>query len=590
MSTTPTVLLESFRAGEFGRSFRFDGLERVIMAMTPAEVVPALHLVERAVNAGRHAAGFVSYEAAAALNPDLPAGVGGNLPLVWFGVFRERIEVIAGEGGVDVTDSRLSDTRLMADEAVYRQSIDAIRKYIASGHTYQVNFTVRQRFAFGGDPFALYRRICRNQGAAFSAWIDTGRIKILSASPELFFALRDGVITMRPMKGTAGRLPYGPDDKQVRKHFRQSTKERAENLMIVDLVRNDLSVIAESGSVAAPSLFDIETYPTVHQMTSTVRARLRAGTSLVEIFGALFPCGSVTGAPKRRTMEIIDELENEPRGVYCGAIGFVSPGAEAVFSVGIRTAVLDTDTGTGELGVGSGVTWDSETGAEYAECLAKGAFLTQDYGNFSLIESFRWEDGVYFLLDRHLKRLALSSGYFGFRFNEATVTRQLANEARRLTMPHKVRLHLAAEGELTIESLPLLPQPADQVSAPVAIAGTRVDSSDLFLYHKTTRRTVYEEERERHPKCADVIFLNERGEVTEGSRTNVVALLDGKLVTPPVRCGLLPGTFREALIEGGILRESVLTLDDLRAADEILLINSVRGWRKVYLPENGNRA
>ena len=289
-------------------------------------------------------------------------------------------------------------------------------------------------------------------------------------------------------------------------------------------------------------------------------------------------------------MEIIDELENEPRGVYCGAIGFVSPGAEAVFSVGIRTVVLDTDTGTGELGVGSGVTWDSETGAEYAECLAKGAFLTQDYGNFSLIESFRWEDGVYFLLDRHLKRLALSSGYFGFRFNEATVTRQLANEARRLTMPHKVRLHLAAEGELTIESLPLLPQPADQVSAPVAIAGTRVDSSDPFLYHKTTRRTVYEEERNSHPKCADVIFLNERGEVTEGSRTNVVALLDGKLVTPPVRCGLLPGTFREALIEGGILRESVLTLDDLRAADEILLINSVRGWRKVYLAEKGNRA
>jgi para-aminobenzoate synthetase/4-amino-4-deoxychorismate lyase len=360
--------------------------------------------------------------------------------------------------------------------------------------------------------------------------------------------------------------------------------------MIVDLVRNDLSVIAEAGTVAAPSLFDIETYPTVHQMTSTVTAQLRTGTTILDIFRALFPCGSVTGAPKRRTMEIIDELESEPRGVYCGAIGFVSPGPEAVFSVGIRTAVLDTATGTGDLGVGSGITWDSETGAEYAECLAKGAFMTQEYGEFSLIESIRWEDGVAFLLDRHLKRLALTAEYFGFRFDEARITRQFADTARCLTMPRKIRLTLAIDGELTIESLPLSPHSADQTPAPVAVAATRVDSSDPFLYHKTTRRALYEEERQRHPECVEVIFLNERGEVTEGSYTNVVALVDGKLVTPPVRCGLLPGTFREALIEGGIIQEKVLTLNDLRTAAEILLINSVRGWQKVYLREKGNNS
>jgi para-aminobenzoate synthetase/4-amino-4-deoxychorismate lyase len=590
MSTTPTVLLESFRSGEFGQSFRFDGLERVIMATTVAEVVTVFREVEQAVAAGRHAAGFVSYEAAAAFNPDLPTETVGDLPLVWFGIFRERIKVEAGTAAGGSVDCRLTNLAPAVSDEAYREAIASIREYIAAGHTYQVNYTFRQRFGFHGAPFGLYRRICRRQRAAFSAWIDTGRFKILSASPELFFALRDGHLTMRPMKGTAKRVPSAPDDRVVRQRLRESVKERAENLMIVDLVRNDLSVIAETGTVAAPTLFDIETYPTVHQMTSTVTARLREGTSLLDIFRALFPCGSVTGAPKRRTMEIIGELENEPRGVYCGAIGFVSPGPEAVFSVGIRTAVLDSVTGTGELGVGSGITWDSEAGAEYAECLAKGAFMTQEYGDFSLIESIRWEDGVAFLLDLHLKRLALSAEYFGFQFDDARISRQFADTARCLTMPRKIRLTLAIDGELTIECLPLSPHSADQTPAPVVVAVQRVDSSNPFLYHKTTRRAFYEEERQRHPECVDVIFLNERGEVTEGSYTNVVALVDGKLVTPPVRCGLLPGTFREALIEGGIIQEKVLTLNDLRTAAEILLINSVRGWRKVYLTEKGDNA
>jgi para-aminobenzoate synthetase/4-amino-4-deoxychorismate lyase len=585
MSTTPTVLLESFRSGEFDRSFRFDGLERVIVAATLAEVVPAFREVEQAVAAGRYAAGFVSYEAATAFNSDLPSGTVGDLPLVWFGIFRERIKVEAGTAAGDNVDCRLTTLAPAVSDEAYQEAIASIREYIAAGHTYQVNYTFRQRFGFHGAPFGLYRRICRRQRAAFSSWIDTGRFMILSASPELFFALRDGRLTMRPMKGTAKRVPSAPDDRVVRERLRESVKERAENLMIVDLVRNDLSVIAETGTVAAPTLFDIETYPTVHQMTSTVTARLREGTSLLDIFRALFPCGSVTGAPKRRTMEIIDELENEHRGVYCGAIGFVSPGPEAVFSVGIRTAVLDTVTGIGELGVGSGITWDSEAGAEYAECLAKGAFMTQEYGDFCLIESIRWEDGVAFLLDLHLKRLALSAEYFGFRFDDARISRQFADTARCLTMPRKIRLTLAIDGELTIECLPLSPHSADQTPAPVVVAVQRVDSSNPFLYHKTTRRAFYEEERQRHPECADVIFLNERGEVTEGSYTNVVALVDGKLVTPPVRCGLLPGTFREALIEGGIIQEKVLTLNDLRVAAEILLINSVRGWRKVYLTE-----
>ncbi len=583
MNSYPTVLLESFRPGEFGRSFLFHGLKRIITAQSPTQVIPAFLEIESAVTAGYHVAGFVGYEAAAALNPDLPAGKSSDLPLLWFGVFRERNQVTAGETGGLGGDCRVTAAAPSPDVESYRTKVAAIREYIAAGHTYQVNYTIRQRFTVDGDPFALYRRICRNQRAPFSAWIDTGRFTILSASPELFFSLKNGNLMMRPMKGTAPRSPAPDDDRLAEKELRESSKERAENIMIVDLVRNDLSVIAQPGTVAVTSLLDPESYPTVHQLTSTVTARLKVGTPLVDIFRALFPCGSVTGAPKRRTMEIINQQEESPRGVYCGAVGFISPGPEALFSVAIRTALLDREKGTGELGIGSGITWDSRAGAEFAECLAKSAFLTMEANDFSLLESILWEEGSFFLLDRHLRRLALSARRFGFRFDLPLIIGMLEDAVRELATPHKIRLLLSADGDTTLEALPLPPPPANQAPALVALAKQRVSSSDLFLYHKTTRRTLYDQERRRRPECADVIFLNERDEITEGSYTNVVALLDGELVTPPVRCALLPGTFREELIEKGILREKMLTLADLRRADKLLLINSVRRWQKVYL-------
>jgi para-aminobenzoate synthetase / 4-amino-4-deoxychorismate lyase len=582
-NSLPTVLLESFRSGEFGRSFRFDGLERIIVATTPDEVIPAFREIEIAVASGRHAAGFVSYEAAASLNTDLPAGSAGDLPLLWFGIFLKRIQVTAGSSGGPGGACRVTPPLPSVDEVTYSRTVATIREYIAAGHTYQVNYTIRQKFKVHGDPFGLYRRICRNQQGAFSAWIDTGRFKILSASPELFFSLNNGNLTMRPMKGTAPRSPSPDHDRILAEQLRESTKEQAENIMIVDLVRNDLSVIAQPGSVATPSLFQMESYPTVHQMTSTVTAKLKSGTSLVDLFRALFPCGSVTGAPKKRTMEIIAQTEESPRGIYCGAIGYISPGPEALFSVGIRTAVLDSASDSGELGVGSGITWDSRAGAEYAECLAKGAFLTTEAADFSLIESILWENGSCFLLERHLRRLALSAAYFGFRFDEARGIGKLEQVTRELVNPQKIRILLSADGEATIQCVPLSPPPIGQASALVAFAGQRVCSSDPFLSHKTTRRALYEEQRSRHPECADVIFLNERGEVTEGSYTNVVALLNGVLVTPPLRCGLLPGTFREELLEAGIIREQVLTPDDLGCAEKILLINSVRRWQQVHL-------
>lgn len=593
----PTVLLEAFSSGPNSRSFRFDGLESVVAAHTLDEVVPALLAVERAVEQDRHAAGFVSYEAAAALNPDLIVGDLPEVPLVWFGIFSERHSCRPNEEEVSSDGCRISALETTIGPTGYASAIAEIRTAIAAGETYQVNFTTRQLFRCSGDPFTLYRRMCRNQQATFSAWIDTGPHRILSASPELFFALDNGILTMKPMKGTAPRAPLAADDLAQRDRLAASPKERAENLMIVDLVRNDLALIAETGSVAVPALFDVETFPTVHQMTSTVTARIKPEAGLLDIFRALFPCGSVTGAPKRRTMEIINHLEEGPRGVYCGAIGYLSPGREALFSVAIRTAVLNMATGIGRIGIGSGITWDSRAGDEFRECLSKSAFITRDSGDFSLIESLRHDRSGYLLLDRHLRRLSASAAYFGFRLDKEELHSSLEQLGQRLCGPHKVRVLLSMDGALTLEAEPLEGEfmtPAlhgagknngetVQTIPVIALSQRSMDSSDTFLYHKTTRRELYDRERHRHPDCADVIFVNERGELTEGSYTTIVISLRRELLTPALCCGLLPGVLREELLETGAIREAVLTPDDLRAADTIWLVNSVRGWRECTL-------
>lgn len=598
----PTVLLESYSNGHHSHSFRFDGLQSIIVAQTADEVIPALEAAGQAVEQGLHAAGFVSYEAASALNPDLPATTPGDLPLVWFGIFTERHTHLPDREEPMGAHCRISTIHTDCDETDYTRAIGYIRAAIAAGETYQVNFTIRQGFTFDGDPFALYRRMCLNQQAPFCAWLDTGTHRILSASPELFFSLKNGHLTMKPMKGTAPRMPLPAADRARREQLAASPKERAENLMIVDLVRNDLSTIAETGSVVVPALFETETYPTVHQMTSTVTAKIRNEARLIDIFRALFPCGSVTGAPKRRTMEIIQSLEQTPRGVYCGAIGYLSPGHEAVFSVAIRTAVLDMAGARGEISVGSGITWDSEPSGEYRECLAKSAFLARECPDFKLIESLRLEDNGFVLQDRHLQRLTASAAWFGFNLDTGQLRDRLDLMGRTLGGSHKIRILLAADGSLTLESeaitgpfqhpppcpapLPEGKEPAGKTPLLVAMARERVATADPFLYHKTTRRNLFERERRAHPDCYDVVFLNERDELTEGSYNNIVVALHGELLTPSLSCGLLPGVLRGELLDNGTVREAILTLDDLHRADKLWLVNSVRGWRECSVEES----
>jgi len=577
-------MLESFSSCRFSRSYRFDNQVREIRAATTGEVLPALRRIEAAVAEGYHAAGFISYEAASAINPDLATHRLTGFPLLWFGIFRERVVC----NGAELEDSAFpavynaADWRPSLDSEAYAEAVRQIKEHIAAGETYQANFTLRQRFSFSGDPLAFYRDLCRAQRVPFSAYLPIGDYRVLSASPELFFALKDGVLTTRPMKGTAKRGRWYEEDCLARINLQESEKERAENLMIVDLLRNDMGMVAATGSVQVDSLFEIETLETVHQMTSTITSRLRSDVGITELFQALFPCGSVTGAPKKRTMEIIAGLEDSPRGLYTGCIGYISPGPEAVFSVAIRTAVIDTVTGQGVLGVGSGVTWDSGADAEYEECLAKGFFARHCRPEFQLIESLLFEeDKGLFLLERHLLRLSRSAAYFAFSLDQLLLRETLARRTAPLKGAHKLRVLLSRNGAFSITSEPLAGGLAPD--ATVVLAATPVDSANPFLYHKTSNRDLYSAELAKHPACLDVIFLNERGEVTEGATTNIVAKIGGELVTPPLQCGLLPGVYREELLAGGEIRERIITREELATAEEIFLLNSVRKWRRARL-------
>jgi para-aminobenzoate synthetase/4-amino-4-deoxychorismate lyase len=473
-----------------------------------------------------------------------------------------------------------ADWRPTLTRGEYARALCAIHEAIAAGEVYQVNFSFRLRAPFAGDLLPLFWQLYECQPVPYAAYLDTGAHAIASLSPELFFALDGERIATRPMKGTAPRGLTLADDLQQAARLTQCPKNRAENLMIVDMARNDLGRIAHIGSVRVPRLFEAERYATLWQMTSTVVACTDAPLS--EIFRALFPAASITGAPKIRATHVIDALERAPRGVYTGAIGVVLPDRRAQFNVAIRTLHHDKATGQLEYGVGSGVVWDSEQVAEYAECLAKAQVLFAPRPAFELLETLLWRRGRgYFLLEAHLKRLRDSACYFDFAVDADAVRRQLLTVAEGFTEPrYRVRLRVNRRGQAQVEYAPLL---SERRAWRVALAQQPVNPREVFLYHKTTHRQVYERALAARPDCDDVILWNTRGELTESTRANVVARLDGRYYTPPVECGLLAGVYREHLLQRGLLRERVLTIDDLRRAEAVYLINSVRGWIRVEL-------
>jgi len=578
---SPLVRFDSLDPQRGPRSFRFAGPRAIVRADAVEEVLPALRAVEDAVAEGLHAAGFVAYEAAPAFDPALatrPADP--RLPLLWFAIFERRVESDA-DAPSDEGEGSLGELRPDVGAGDYADRVGRIRALIAAGDTYQVNYTFRLRGAFHGSPPALYRRLCHAQQAAFCAYLDFGEGVVVSASPELFFRWGGGELELRPMKGTRPRGRWLEEDREQARELAASPKDRAENLMIVDLLRNDAGRIAEFGSVRVERMFEVEPYPTVLQMTSTVRARTPPETRLADVFRALFPCGSITGAPKVRTSQIIAELEASPRGVYTGAIGFVSPG-EAAFSVAIRTLLIDRATGEAELGVGSGVTYDSTAADEYRECLSKAAFVHHAPPP-ALLETFGWAPGTGFArLDAHLGRMARSAEYFGYPFDADALRRRLDALAREMPRePRRVRVELSPRGETAVEHAPM---PRWEEPVRLALARRHGGSEHPFWYHKTADRARYAAHDPVAVPHDQVLLVNERGELTETAIANLVVELDGALWTPHLDAGLLPGVLRGELLRDGTIRERVLTVADLERATAVWVINSLRGWGRAAVP------
>lgn len=574
MSPAPSILLRVPTADGSHEWWAFEKPIEILEVHAIDEVVPLLEALEGAARQGLWAAGFLSYEAAPAFDRAFVTGSGGPLPLAWFGLFprRRSVDVESRPAGA----YSLSEWQASVSSTRYQQAIEAIHRWIASGETYQVNYTFRLQTAFAGDAWGLFASLARKQGGSRSAFVETGdRWAICSSSPELFFELEGEHIVCRPMKGTAARGRYPEEDRRQGEWLRRSTKNRAENLMIVDMMRSDLGRIARPGTVEVSSLFQLESYPTIHQLTSTIEARTEA--TVAEIFTALFPCASITGAPKVRTMELIHRLERGPRGLYTGAIGCFGPQRRAHFNVAIRTLQIDRQSGTAEYGVGGGIVWDSAAAEEYRECRTKTLVLSQGEPDFSLIETILWEpESGFFLLARHLQRLRSSALYFGRTVDLEAIGAELALAARQLPRaPHRVRVQVQPSGSVVLSTEPL---PADQRRWRVRLSRRPVDRNNRFLFHKTSHRVLYDEARADFPDNDDVLLWNSERELTEATIANVVVRLDGELVTPPIDCGLLPGVFRAELLDRGQIRERVVALDELPRAEEVYLVSSVRRW------------
>ena len=596
----PYVLLDD-NTGSGAPSALYQDAVEIIRADEPSQVAAALARLEQAAQRGLHAAGFFAYELGYVLEPRFAHLLPPNrtVPLLWFGLFNaprllNSADVEAWLAAQPQQKPSLTGMTHSWDASAYEQRFAQVAEYIRAGDIYQMNLTFRARFRLEGSPVALYRELRQKQRVAYGGIIETGNLTILSASPELFIEQSGRTVTTRPMKGTSPRAPTEEADSLARRELATDAKQRAENLMIVDLMRNDLGRISDIGSVHVTDLFTVETFKTLHQLTSGVRSTVVEGTSLAHLLQAIFPPGSVTGAPKIRAMELIAQLEDSPRGVYCGAIGRISPDGHSLFNVAIRTPVFYPG-GCGEMGIGSGVVADSVGEREYAECLLKMKFLTDKVRRFELIETMLYDptlgtSGELWLLDGHLARLQDSARHFGFRCDLGEI--KAALEAKIAETPDqrlRLRLLLDEDGTATLTATPFPAPPAGTIIS-YLISPTRLASTEPFLCHKTTERQLYDREWQHYHETQgadEVVYLNERGELAEGSRTTIFIERDGVLLTPPLSAGVLPGVLRAALIQSGRAAEARLTRADLEGANPIYLGNSLRGLQRAK-PLNAN--
>jgi para-aminobenzoate synthetase/4-amino-4-deoxychorismate lyase len=556
----------------------FGAPSRVLVAHAPDDVKPVLEAVEALAREGRWCVGYLRYEAAAAFDPAFAVHASEG-PLAWFGVHDEALPWPAS----DAPDGKAPAVEWQAGlpRAAFDRNMRAIHDAIRSGELYQLNYTAPLRAEFGGDACAWFMALRQAQPNGYAAFIDTGEEQVLSVSPELFFDWQGDRILARPMKGTAPRGATAAEDEALAQRLRTVPKERAENVMIVDLIRNDLSRIAQPFSVRVPRLFHTEALPTVWQMTSDVEAMVRDGVSLADVFAALFPCGSITGAPKVSAMRMIRALEPESRGVYCGAVGVVRPGGHATFNVPIRTVSLRGS--EARCGIGSGITADAHADAEWDEWRHKRAFLRRDHAPaateppFELLETLALAEGELRDAPAHLARMKNAAAHFGYPWNEALVAACL----RRLSDAHpagpwRVRLLLDAQGQPRAEAFAMDAAPA---RVQLQLAARAFDEAESeFSRFKTTHRAHYEAFTPTAPGVFDTLLWNHRGEITECTRGNIALLLDGRWVTPPLHCGLLNGIGRANRLRERQLAEAVVRVDDLPRVQALAFVNSLRGW------------
>ena len=579
-----------------GRSILFENPERFILAHNLEEAKSAFIEIDRATAEGFYVAGCFSYELAPAIDPAFKThDAASGTPLIQVGVYKSK-KVLADDEVdrflLDLTTSNRSvavDVNLTESQGDYVSNIRRIKSYIEAGDTYQVNHTIRARFEFEGCPVGYYSKLRESQKVTYGGLLVFPDQTILSRSPELFFRKDDDRLVTKPMKGTAPRHKDVQADTAATEALRTEEKTIAENLMIVDLLRNDLSRIADPGTVAVDALFDVETYQTVHQMTSTISCRVSPEESLKYLFAGLFPCGSVTGAPKVRTMQIICELESTPRGYYTGAIGYVTPENDMRFSVPIRTISIGAG-GAAELGIGSGIVYDSNELDEYAETLLKSRFALGPATTFDLLESLYADpqSGIR-NLQAHLDRVQATASVFLYPFDREDVERRLSEAAQSLTGPGKLRMTIDRNGRTSVTAALL-----EDSTTPKSIVlwDDPVDSRRLMYAYKTTDRKFYDDVWAAAAKeygAYDVVFVNQHGELTETSRHNIFLRFGDRYVTPPLGSGILPGIQRAAFIaeNAGRVTETALYPEDLQKADEIILSNSVRGMVSVRLhPES----
>ncbi|MCB0281636.1 MAG: aminodeoxychorismate synthase component I [Calditrichaeota bacterium] len=558
----------------------FENPSEIIAANKKEDVFPALQKLDGFIEDSKPIAGFISYEAAAGLDNALSHHE-TDFPLLKFGVF-EKWKNLSEPGGEN-KKVNAGRWRFLKEKKNFVKDVQKIKEYIASGDTYQVNYTVRMESDFTGDPFEYFKFLAENQQAAYAGFVSDSDFSICSASPELFFSLENESLISQPMKGTAARGLWHEDDKIKGNSLKNSEKDQAENLMITDMIRNDMGKVCNPGSVKTRHIFSVRRLPTVWQMTSEVTGKCSANFS--DIIKALFPCASITGAPKARTMQIIKELEETPRKIYTGSMGYFLPGRRAQFNVAIRTVLINKIDNKAEYGVGSGIVWDSHPGKEYDECKVKALVLKKRPQNFELIETILLEMGDFFLFDYHIKRLQNSAEYFGFDLSLKKV-KNVCEQIRMLQKNrfYKVRILVNKKGEIKSD-ISDIDETGKGKKLNIGFSDSSINSDNPFLYHKTTVRKIYENARKEaiQKEWDDVILWNKKGEITETTVCNVVIKLGESYFTPPIKCGLLPGIFRQYLLDNGEISEKILKKEDILEADEIYLINSVRKWQKAII-------